>query len=385
MKTKIIKTLPRLYGTATNGKIKIIEYYVEELADGTCDIVNVHGYLDGKQQTDRRNISAGKNIGKANATSIEQQAISEMESKWQKKKDDNYTENESGKTSEEETSLLPMLAQRFTERKHHIKYPCLVQPKLDGVRSIATVTNDSVKFSSRKDKPYNTVDHLTKDMLEIFKVSNGTVLLIDGEIYKHGLTLEEINRRVKKDRGEATDELNFWVFDIANENIPDGNRQEMLDIYFNASDNKSMEKFSIKRVPTYTCNSEEEVKKYHDQFVQEGFEGVIVRNMNGKYIFDKRSNDLQKYKEFLDDEFEIVGVTSGKGREEGAIIFSCAVKNPKGVETFEVRSRGSIEQRREMMKGADKYIGKLLTVRYFALTELNVPQFPVGITVRDYE
>jgi ATP-dependent DNA ligase len=99
---------------------------------------------------------------------------------------------------------------------------------------------------------------------------------------------------------------------------------------------------------------------------------------------EKRSNDLQKYKEFEDEEFKIVGITSGEGREENAIIYICEVKNPKSVKTFEVRPRGSIKKRiQDMAKGEKFYIGKELTVRYKQLSELNVPVPPVGIVVRE--
>lgn len=383
MKNKIIKEFPRLYGIATNGKTKTVLYYVEQLPDGTCDIVNEYGYLDGAVKTDRRNIDSGKNIGKANETSIQEQAISEAQSKWNKKKDENYTENESGKTSKAETALLPMLAHKFQERKHNITYPCYVQPKLNGVRCMIRLVKDKYVITSRKFKEYTTLAHLDKHIRNVF--GDNYPYIPDGEVYLHGLTLEEISRRVKKYRPGLTEQLQFWVFDIADENMTSSVRQALLsDKYINNSDFRE-DDYPIQYVKTYVCNTEAEVKEYHDKFVQAGFEGAIIRNIDAKYLFEKRSTDLQKYKEFLDDEFEIIGYTSGKGRETDAIIFTCAVKNPKSVKSFEVRPRGSIEIRREMMKNADKYIGKSLTVRYFALTELNVPQFPVGITVRDYE
>lgn len=372
------KVMPVLYGLATNGKIKTVEYSVEELEDGSCDIVNVFGYLDGKKQTDRRNIREGKNIGKTNETSVYEQACLEMESKWRKKKDENYTENPTGICGSEEKSLLPMLAQKFTERKHHIKYPCLVQPKLNGLRCLAKKTNHArVNFTSRKYKPYKTIVHLEAECFSILNSMIGLNRILDGEIYKHGLTLQEINRRVKKYRPGLTEELEYWVYDIAEENMDNIQRRALMG----AIDESNLVK--VKILPTYVCNSEEEVKAYHDQFVQEGYEGVIIRNTDGMYLFEKRSNDLQKYKEFIDEEFEVVGYKSGEGREYDAIIFTCKVKNPKDVLTFDVRPRGSIEDRvKQMYDDPDKFIGMKYTVRYQDLSESNVPNFPVGICFR---
>jgi ATP-dependent DNA ligase len=127
-----------------------------------------------------------------------------------------------------------------------------------------------------------------------------------------------------------------------------------------------------------------EVKWWHSEYVKRGFEGVICRNIDGVYKQKFRSYDLQKYKDFEDTEFKIVGVKDGKGSEKEAILFVCEC----GDQTFDVRPRGSIEKRRDMWKRGDEYMGKMLTVRYQNTgiqEEGGMPRFPVGIDVRDYE
>ena len=129
------------------------------------------------------------------------------------------------------------------------------------------------------------------------------------------------------------------------------------------------------------------MSRYHDEYVNDGFEGLIIRNLEGKYLLEKRSNDLQKYKSFEDAEFEIVGFKLGTGTEEGAIIFVCGV----GDQTFDVRPRGSIGERIEKAKRGNSFIGKKLTVRYQPSVKQSdvdkneLPRFPIGIEVRDYE
>ena len=81
-------------------------------------------------------------------------------------------------------------------------------------------------------------------------------------------------------------------------------------------------------------------------------------------------------------EFEITNFKSAKGKDSGSIIYECKTK--EGI-AFDVRPRGTIEQRRDWFKNGSKQIGKQLTVRYFELTADNIPRFPVGICVRDYE
>jgi DNA ligase-1 len=126
---------------------------------------------------------------------------------------------------------------------------------------------------------------------------------------------------------------------------------------------------------------EDIVLEQHNICVLNGYEGVMVRNCDSLYKSGYRSKDLQKYKEFIDDEFEIVGGQEATGEDKGTVIFECMSKKC----VFSVRPRGSREFRRQMWENLQTYIGKKLTVRYQNLSELGVPRFPVGISVRDYE
>jgi ATP-dependent DNA ligase len=128
--------------------------------------------------------------------------------------------------------------------------------------------------------------------------------------------------------------------------------------------------------------TEQEMKKLHDKFVNEGYEGLILRNPKGVYGINKRSNDLIKYKSFQDGEYEITGYEEGTGKDEGTVIWVC--KTEKDQE-FKARPRGTHEERTEWFSNGDKYVGSMLTVRYFELTDDGIPRFPVGLTIRDYE
>jgi hypothetical protein len=91
---------------------------------------------------------------------------------------------------------------------------------------------------------------------------------------------------------------------------------------------------------------------------------------------------LQKFKQFLDDEFSIVDFLEGTGNDAGTVIWVCTNDNN---DTFKVRPRGTREQRREWFSDGNNLIGSTLTVRYFELTDDGIPRFPVGIAIRDYE
>ena len=123
--------------------------------------------------------------------------------------------------------------------------------------------------------------------------------------------------------------------------------------------------------------------EYLDKYTKEGYEGVIIRNKQGKYAENARSNHLQKLKKFKDEEFEIVNYTTPtQGKEVGCVVWICKTKEGK---TFSVRPSGNYEERKKQYNNGKKYIGKMLTVKYQELTNDHVPRFPVGLAIRDYE
>jgi len=143
--------------------------------------------------------------------------------------------------------------------------------------------------------------------------------------------------------------------------------------------------FSYVKFLYYESVNEKDIPEGVNQLIQDGYEGGILRNLHGLYKYKHRSNDLQKYKLFDDEEFKIVGCIESKGTEDGAVVFECL--DPVANKVFTVRPRGTIESRREMFTNKDNYIGKSLTVRFQGRDGIigGLPRFPVGITIRDYE
>jgi DNA ligase-1 len=193
---------------------------------------------------------------------------------------------------------------------------------------------------------------------------------------------------VKKKTYTAADKeqlkhVNLWVYDCVND-APFESRLQTLKTFFDKH------KFTqIHLLPTEECAKREDLKGFHDKYVLEGNEGLMVRNKQGLYQLGARSYDLQKYKEFQDDEYTIVGFKEGDGLEKGCVIWICEVPSaPKGTKDkkqFAVRPRGSHEERAEAFKTASDQIGKKLTVRFQELTDDGIPRFPVGIAIRNYE
>lgn len=382
-------SFPTLFGEASTGKAKQWSVSVEErTVDGAAVgvVIVSHGYVGGKFQTNERLVLTGKNIGKKNMTTPVQQAVSEAQALWNKKKDAGYSESLAAavETAEAEDDAgtgtdgvpLPMLAQDYNKRGKDIVFPCYAQRKLDGVRCVAIAGKG---LFSRNGKPMSA--HLTAIRAEIDSLPAGTIL--DGELYadKEHLSFQEIVGLAKKGTLKAGDaekisHMHLCVYD----SIRDGTNKERKKWLKSLFASNAFA--HLRLLPTAVCNSEEDAKYFHAQFVAEGYEGLILRNVKGVYKVGHRSKDLQKYKEFLDAEFPIVGFKEGDGLEKGCVLWRC--RTAEGLE-FDCRPRGTREERVALFRTGATYIGKPLTVRFQEWTDDKVPRFPVGIAIRDYE
>jgi DNA ligase-1 len=373
--------LPTLYGKSTNGKIKEWNISVMQMGDGSCYIETEHGYEDGKKQLDSRFVGEGKNIGRANETSPYEQACSEAKSAHLRKKDSGYVEDKLNIPSESDGMFLPMLAHRYDKHSAKINFPCWVQPKLDGVRMLARKQNGVVTMWSRKGKVIDIPDKINAQLCEMLSEGQCT----DGELYVHGWTFQRIIAAVKKKRDD-TDLLEYHIYDSPHANLDFEERMPQYGIgciaFPTYCQNWTIIGKNIKFARTYDVQHQMEFDTYESMFVKDGYEGMMVRNQASAYKYKHRSYDLQKVKRFVDDEYKIIGGKDGSGRESGLIVYRCTTS--AGLE-FDVRPRGSHEERAEIFKNIDNYIGKYLTVRYQELTDDGRPRFPVGIAVRDYE
>lgn len=359
------KTFPLLYGQASNGKVKTWKIWVEGNKDGTATVLTDHGYEDGETQRATLTITSGKNIGRSNETTPFEQACSEAEAKWNKKRDKKYFPNKSD--FKKDYKPLPMLAHDFKKRGHSIEWPAYVQPKLNGIRCLATRTSQfEIEYTSRGGKDFTTLEHLTPHLLKVMKVDE----VFDGELFTKQLTFQEITSAVKRQQ-EITSMVEYWIYDTVQDE-PFSDRTKRL--------HEARLQHPLILVPTLTAKNEDQMKKLHQQMVEADYEGTIVRNYHGVYKVNHRSADLQKYKDFIDEEFEIVGGKQGTGKDENTVIFFCETEEGK---RFDCRPRGTFEQRHKWWSDLRNLLGKQLTVRYQTRSDDNIPIFPVGISIRE--
>lgn len=305
---------------------------------------------------------------------------------------------------------FPMLATPFKTGEKHLKYPLSVQYKYDGVRCIAYYYNNNTILYTRtkKDFPgFNDIREILASVLPNFdkiiiksskiKTENkkSEPLYLDGELYKHGVRLQDISGICRNEEKNTESDLEYHIYDCFY-----ASEMSMSFIERNAILKKfheSLPEACAKRiilVPTYQARNFEEVRSIFKQAVKKGYEGCILRNNDGVYKGSAnksgtatRSKDLVKYKKKLADEFEIIGFKSGRGKDTDRIIWLCKTK--KGIE-FNVVPNETLAVRYEIYQDClqnfdKKYKGAMLTIEYEALSDDGVPQRAKAIGLRNYE
>ena len=370
-----------VYATSSKGDIKVWSAQIEETHVATR-ITYTYGLEAGKKQVQQVYIDEGKNIGRSNETTHFEQAVKVVESKLNAKRDKGYGDDRNNI----ETPILPMLALPFSKRKHNIKYPAYVQPKIDGVRMTCRLVKGKVEMFTRKGKPFAVMPHIEEKLHSIL-IGMGEDFYLDGELFSETLTFQEVAgavRRIKNFTDPLVlEQLSYMIFDCFSTKeteIPFGKRLNTLKTLMKVKNRES--DTIVQLIVTHEVTSEDGVYMLYDEYMRNGAEGIMIRNNEGHYKLNHRSADLQKYKQFQDSEYKIIDFTEGSNNEKGAVVWVCETKDEK---IFNVRPKGTIEGRKILFELGDKNIGKMLTVRYQELTDDGIPRFPVGISIRDYE
>lgn len=267
----------------------------------------------------------------------------------------------------------PMGAKEFEPNRHRVEFPCYVQPKLDGVLCVT----DGQNFWSKNGKrfPISNTAHLQVPRFP--QLVNGELMLDDD-----GADFEDIISTLKRAGHPQSHHLRFNAFDIVTDE-PYVQRKLALKYLFEYRQLRSVH-VGWRRVSTFKIASDRELEKAHKQFLEQGYEGTMVRTAMGLYV-SKKTRDLLKWKPLKDREFEIIDVREAKGKDKGTPIFICACGGTEPDATFRVRPMGTDAQRRKMWRQRHRLIGKLLTVEYQNLTKYGVPRFPRAKVLRDYE
>jgi DNA ligase-1 len=386
-----IPTYPILYKINSNNKIS--EWEIKIIKKGAIyAIITTHGEKDGKKVTHEKDVEEGK--GKK---TILEQASQEALRKWKNKTEKElYSQtlpNLDAIIDATSITIRPMLAQIFSFDKYEkpsrafkISFPAYVQRKYDGIRCLSYMKDGNIIIESRTGIPFQNFNKLKDELKELFKKLPPNFYL-DGELYTDKIEFQVISGlihlhedKVSKEDLVQIDKVDYYVYDFIDTNNPDltfDERKNFLNSFLKDNLKKDSRVISV---PSFIVNKLDDITKYHEEFVSDGFEGTMVRDMKGPYEYGKRSKYLQKYKDTFDDEFKIIGYDQGVGDEKGAVIWKCITKDKK---EFSSRPRGSFELRRELFLKADSYIGKWLTVLYKGYTPDGKLREPRGKAIRD--
>lgn len=383
-----------LFGKDIKGKTKTWKLKVEKYTDYSV-IVTLYGY--SKLIETRRQINSGKNINKANKTTHFTQAIAEANSKWIKKRDiEQFKVNEKEEVNENKVivnekelivnfdeTTLPMLAQDYKKQYKKLKYPCYVQCKLDGFRMIYNTTTG--KITTRQGKEYNIIKESGKLYEELQKLPKG--LILDGELYTNKVNFEELGvlRKTKKLTKEELDNLckiEYHIYDLIDTKLVFEERiKKIKDLLIDKYAKLIHEKLIY--VETFLVKNEEEIKNYHTIFLEQGYEGTMVRNKDSFYKIKQRSSDLLKYKDFQDSEFKIIDYTLEKdtsGADENLIVWVINVPVKQQFIKCKVRPMGTKEERKDLYKKCvenfEQFKGRNLWTKFFEYTADGNLRFP---------
>lgn len=338
-------------------------------ADGAEVRLTYAKTMDGKPVTKVDPI-VGKNIGRANETTPQQQAMLELESRVNKQLDKGYVrtlEDAAAPATNALGLLKPMLAQPIDKVKpDSIDWEnAYFQPKVDGHRCLF---KNGVLYSR------NGKELALPHIVEAVREAGLDHLHLDGELYIHGRLLQDIGSLIKRPRIESL-ALQYHVYDTVLQ-APYRDRYGVLaDVLRNSGVPQ------VLLVETKKVTTRQELDQAHRQFLREGYEGTILRHGLTGYQCDKRSQNLLKIKQFEDGEFRVVGVE--RGTPNGVYEVPVWVLDVPGVGTFKATAAGTQKEKNDQWQAKDSFIGRLLTVQHFGCSKSGVPLLPVALRWRE--
>ena len=283
--------------------------------------------------------------------------------------------------------IKPMLAYKVDKKPVDWSENVFIQPKLDGVRCVIYVDDkENIRCFSRTGKEFHNLEHIKLSLNEFFFDYANVDVVLDGELYNHDLrdNFEKIISLVRKqkptdsDKLEAKELVQFHCYDYIETvmNKPYGYRMNQLadsDMYSDC----------IKYVETKYALTKDAANIIHQYNLNNGYEGSILRL--DKPYEQKRSYNLQKFKDFNDTEATIVGYEIGKGKREGTL-GKFLMQDDDGIEFGCPPGKGyNYAALTNILNNIHDYIGKRATFTYFERTQYGSYRHPMFKTIRNYE
>ena len=274
--------------------------------------------------------------------------------------------------------ILPMLAKTLEDNKPFEKYgEMLGQWKINGLRciigarSMPDIFNPiQLIYTSREGTEWQLpwMDNIILPKLhhDLIEMMTEEGVCLDGELYLPGFTVNDINSFVKNPKLPQHYQLQYWCYDICIPGMSAIRRKHELlrgfsvqDSHFYLKQSHLNNKNQLVILPTYPISNITEAIYKRDEFINLGFEGLILRKPDAEYAFGKRNSSMWKFKKKEDGKFKIVDIKSDK---RGLPIYT--LENDINSETFECTINLPQDKQKFQLEIKDTLIGKLALVEY---------------------
>jgi len=257
------------------------------------------------------------------------------------------------------------------------KPPYLCQPKYDGERCRAVPIDSGYLLLSSEENVFHSVPHIN----ECINKLRWTDYEFDGELYAEGMSFEQIVSIVSRTKNIHSDhtEIKYHIFDIV---LEDQSQMERSGRLLRLKTEIS-QLSALVLAPHDIAYSIDQVMQLYEMYLNRGYEGIIVRNLEAPYI-RRRSTFVMKFKPAREDIYDIIGANeevSKEGLPKGRL--GALVCRGDDGSIFQVGSGLTFEDRTSIWKRKEEIIGKKVKVRYQHLTSGKVPRFPVYVEVID--
>ena len=257
----------------------------------------------------------------------------------------------------------------------------LISKKLDGVKALFYYKDGEIHTASRGGDHYDySTSHLRNNpnLLTFFK-HNPTVIL-DGELFKRGRTLQQISGAARMEKDADTDWLEYWAYDCYITDKPEMPAKDRFELLRHEFRNCNIPEYpvdslegDIKLLHHEIVSGWDNMKKLHDEWVADGFEGAVITDPTKSYKPGSRCNNLIKIKQYKSEDFKVIGYKLGlRGSED--MTFTCELEDGR---TFEAMPCGTRAEKEEYISNFDtKYKGEYGECTFFNYSDDGIPTQP---------
>lgn len=254
--------------------------------------------------------------------------------------------------------------------------------KIDGLRNSFYWNGNKICSASRGGGNYDpATQHFITNPRFIEFFNNHPDYVLDGELYKHGWSLQKISGAARQEKNVVdSDELQYYIYDIMLPDIPFRERIKILvniakelHIGFDPYHEFKEGDLQVQIVPQIKVSGYDNIMELHNKYVEEGWEGVVIRDPDATYKFGGRGQSMIKVKLYKDDCFKVIGIEEGlRGYEDMVFILETKEGKP-----FKAKPLGDKLVKKEYWDNFEtKYKGMIGECKFFIYSDEGTPLQP---------